>query len=61
MRRRGKKLKKRKNRRCSTYGQSTEVRDLLEPAETQVSQVNGASRRNSLVNRYFRQNFSDYS
>ncbi|XP_046596575.1 uncharacterized protein LOC107221273 [Neodiprion lecontei] len=39
MRRRGKRLRKRKCRRGSTYGQQNEVRDPPEPLETQVSQV----------------------
>lgn len=47
MKRRGKRLKKRKCRRGSAYGQQTEVRDPLEPPETQVSQVGDGSRRNS--------------
>ncbi|XP_063984096.1 uncharacterized protein LOC135166069 [Diachasmimorpha longicaudata] len=47
MRRRGKKLKKRKCRRGSAYGQQNEVRGPLEPLETQVSQVDDGSRRNS--------------
>ncbi|KAF7989052.1 hypothetical protein HCN44_007362 [Aphidius gifuensis] len=49
IKRRGKKLKKRKYRRGSAYGQQTEVRDLIEPAETQVSQVDDLSRRNSTL------------
>ncbi|KAH0949678.1 hypothetical protein HN011_010449 [Eciton burchellii] len=49
IRRRGKRLRKRKCRRGSAYGQQTEVRDLLEPAVTQVSQVDDGSRRSSLV------------
>ncbi|XP_011311961.1 uncharacterized protein [Fopius arisanus] len=47
MKRRGKKLKKRKCRRGSAYGQQNEVRGPLEPLETQVSQVDDGSRRNS--------------
>ncbi|XP_043272132.1 uncharacterized protein [Venturia canescens] len=47
MRRRGKRLRKRKCRRGSTYGQQNEVRDPPEPPETQVSQVDDESRRNS--------------
>ncbi|XP_074105861.1 uncharacterized protein LOC141531763 [Cotesia typhae] len=47
IRRRGKRLKKRRCRRGSAYGQQNEVRDPLEPAETQVSQVDDTSRRNS--------------
>ncbi|XP_071564290.1 uncharacterized protein [Temnothorax nylanderi] len=47
-RRRGKRLRKRKCRRDSTYGQQTEVRDPLEPTVTQVSQVGDGSRRSSL-------------
>ncbi|XP_015603078.1 uncharacterized protein LOC107271506 [Cephus cinctus] len=47
MRRRGKRLRKRKCRRGSTYGQQTEVRDPPEPLETQVSQIGGGSRRDS--------------
>ncbi|XP_012233187.1 uncharacterized protein [Linepithema humile] len=48
IRRRGKRLRKRKCRRGSTYGQQTEVRDPLEPAVTQVSQIGNGSRRPSL-------------
>ncbi|XP_020287121.1 uncharacterized protein LOC109856364 [Pseudomyrmex gracilis] len=48
IRRRGKRLRKRKCRRGSTYGQQTEVRDLLEPTVTQVSQIENSSRRSSL-------------
>ncbi|KAG7209056.1 hypothetical protein KM043_015213 [Ampulex compressa] len=48
VRRRGKRLRKRKCRRGSTYGQQTEVRDLLEPTETQVSQIGDGSRRTSV-------------
>ncbi|XP_032683988.1 uncharacterized protein LOC116850147 [Odontomachus brunneus] len=49
IRRRGKRLRKRKCRRGSTYGQQTEVRDLLEPTVTQVSQIGGdGSRRPSV-------------
>ncbi|KAL0121012.1 hypothetical protein PUN28_008622 [Cardiocondyla obscurior] len=47
-RRRGKRLRKRKCRRGSTYGQQTEVRDPLEPTVTQVSQIGDGSRRSSL-------------
>ncbi|XP_018318377.1 uncharacterized protein [Mycetomoellerius zeteki] len=47
-RRRGKRLRKRKCRRGSTYGQQTEVRDPLEPTVTQVSQIGNGSRRSSL-------------
>ncbi|XP_015114964.1 uncharacterized protein LOC107039718 [Diachasma alloeum] len=47
MKRRGKKLKKRKCRRGSAYGQQNEVRGPLEPLETQVSQVEDGSRRSS--------------
>ncbi|KAL6260362.1 hypothetical protein P5V15_007892 [Pogonomyrmex californicus] len=47
-RRRGKRLRKRKCRRGSTYGQQTEVRDPLEPTVTQVSQIGNGSRRASL-------------
>lgn len=47
-RRRGKRLRKRKCRRGSTYGQQTEVRDPLEPTVTQVSQIENGSRRSSL-------------
>ncbi|XP_011332827.2 uncharacterized protein LOC105276697 [Ooceraea biroi] len=46
--RRGKRLRKRKSRRGSTYGQQTEVRDPLEPVVTQVSQTEDTSRRSSL-------------
>lgn len=49
VRRRGKRLRKRKCRRGSTYGQQTEVRDPLEPTITQVSQIGNGSRRPSLV------------
>lgn len=49
IRRRGKRLRKRKCRRGSTYGQQTEVRDPLEPTVTQVSQIGNGSRRPSLV------------
>jgi len=49
IRRRGKRLRKRKCRRGSAYGQQTEVRDLPEPAVTQVSQVGDGSRRSSLM------------
>lgn len=49
VRRRGKRLRKRKYRRGSTYGQQTEVRDPLEPTVTQVSQIENGSRRPSLV------------
>lgn len=48
IRRRGKRLRKRKCRRDSAYGQQTEVRDLLEPTETQVSQIADGSRRPSV-------------
>ncbi|XP_066596183.1 uncharacterized protein [Prorops nasuta] len=48
IRRRGKRLRKRKCRRDSTYGQQTEVRDPPEPSETQVSQVESGSRRESI-------------
>ncbi|XP_018053999.1 PREDICTED: uncharacterized protein LOC108690954 [Atta colombica] len=48
IRRRGKRLRKRKCRRGSTYGQQTEVRDPLEPTVTQVSQIGNGSRRSSL-------------
>ncbi|XP_048507650.1 uncharacterized protein LOC105685921 [Athalia rosae] len=47
MRRRGKRLRKRKCRRGSTYGQQTEVRDPPEPLETQVSQVETGYKNNS--------------
>ncbi|XP_034943507.1 uncharacterized protein [Chelonus insularis] len=47
LKRRGKRLKKRRCRRGSGYGQLNEVRDPLEPLETQVSQVEDTSRRNS--------------
>ncbi|XP_070170921.1 uncharacterized protein [Polyergus mexicanus] len=47
IRRRGKRLRKRKCRRGSTYGQQTEVRDPLEPTVTQVSQIGNGSRRTS--------------
>ncbi|KAM0734896.1 hypothetical protein ACS0PU_011009 [Formica fusca] len=47
IRRRGKRLRKRKCRRGSTYGQQTEVRDPLEPTVTQVSQIGNGSRRPS--------------
>ena len=48
MRRRGKlRRKKRKCRRGSIYGQQTEVRELPEPLETQVSQCDDGSRRGS--------------
>ncbi|XP_014478936.1 PREDICTED: uncharacterized protein LOC106746654 [Dinoponera quadriceps] len=47
IRRRGKRLRKRKCRRGSTYGQQTEVRDPLEPTVTQVSQIGDGSRRPS--------------
>ncbi|KAK0174872.1 hypothetical protein PV327_010591 [Microctonus hyperodae] len=49
IKRRGKRLKKRKCRRGSNYGQQCEVRDPLEPPETQVSQVNDGSRKNSAL------------
>ncbi|XP_043504945.1 uncharacterized protein LOC122525966 isoform X2 [Polistes fuscatus] len=48
VRRRGKKLRKRKCRRDSIYGQQTEVRDPFEPLETQISQTNDESRRASI-------------
>ncbi|KAI4499525.1 hypothetical protein M0802_005421 [Mischocyttarus mexicanus] len=48
VRRRGKKLRKRKCRRDSIYGQQTEVRDPFEPLETQISQTGDESRRASL-------------
>lgn len=50
IRRRGKRLKKRKCRRGSMYGQQTsEVRDPPEPSETQVStQFDEATRLNIL-------------
>ncbi|XP_050445530.1 uncharacterized protein LOC126848583 [Cataglyphis hispanica] len=48
VRRRGKRLRKRKCRRGSTYGQQTEVRDPLEPTVTQVSQIGNGSRRSSV-------------
>lgn len=48
IRRRGKRLRKRKCRRGSTYGQQTEVRDPLEPTVTQVSQIGNGSRRPSV-------------
>lgn len=49
VRRRGKKLRKKKCRRNSIYGQQTEVRDPFEPPETQISQAGNESRRASLV------------
>ncbi|XP_047359858.1 uncharacterized protein LOC124953056 isoform X3 [Vespa velutina] len=48
VRRRGKKLRKRKCRRNSIYGQQTEVRDPFEPPETQISQTENESRRASV-------------
>ncbi|KAL2723869.1 uncharacterized protein V1478_008382 [Vespula squamosa] len=48
VRRRGKKLRKRKCRRNSIYGQQTEVRDPFEPPETQISQTGNESRRASV-------------
>ncbi|CAL7933188.1 unnamed protein product [Xylocopa violacea] len=48
IRRRGKRLRKGKCRRGSTYGQQTEVRDLFEPAETQISHIGDGSRRTSV-------------
>lgn len=49
VRRRGKRLRKRKHRRGSGYGQQTEVRDLFETTETQISHIGDGSRRTSLV------------
>lgn len=49
VRRRGKRLRKRKHRRGSGYGQQTEVRDLFETTETQISHIEDGSRRTSLV------------
>nr|XP_050858794.1 uncharacterized protein LOC127067642 isoform X2 [Vespula vulgaris] len=48
VRRRGKKLRKKKCRRNSIYGQQTEVRDPFEPPETQISQAGNESRRASV-------------
>ncbi|XP_057321004.1 uncharacterized protein LOC130664863 isoform X2 [Microplitis mediator] len=52
IRRRGKRLKKRRCRRGSAYGQQNEVRDPLEPTETQVSQVADSCRRKSSVTQH---------
>nr|XP_012139030.1 PREDICTED: uncharacterized protein LOC100880229 isoform X1 [Megachile rotundata] len=49
IRRRGKRLRKGKCRRGSAYGQQTEVRDLFETTETQISHIGDGSRRTSLV------------
>lgn len=49
VRRRGKRLRKGRCRRGSTYGQQIEVRDLFEPTETQISHIGDGSRRTSLV------------
>ncbi|XP_054013878.1 uncharacterized protein LOC128895373 [Hylaeus anthracinus] len=46
--RRGKRLRKGKYRRRSTYRQQTEVHDLLEPTETQISHIGDGSRRTSI-------------
>ncbi|KZC04508.1 PREDICTED: uncharacterized protein LOC107189807 [Dufourea novaeangliae] len=48
IRRRGKRLRKGKNRSGSTYRQHTEVHDLLEPTETQISHIGDGSRRTSI-------------
>nr|XP_034188953.1 uncharacterized protein LOC117608246 [Osmia lignaria] len=48
VRRRGKRLRKGKCRRGSTYGQQTEVRDLFEATDTQISRIGDASRRTSV-------------
>lgn len=48
-RRRGRRLRKGKCRRGSGYGQQTEVRDLFEPTDTQISHIGDGSRRTSLV------------
>lgn len=48
VRRRGKRLRKRKHRRGSGYGQQTEVRDLFETTETQISHIGDGSRRTSI-------------
>ncbi|XP_031843917.2 uncharacterized protein LOC116431927 isoform X2 [Nomia melanderi] len=48
IRRRGKRLRKGKNRSGSTYRQHTEVHDLLEPTETQISHIGDGSRRTSV-------------
>lgn len=52
-RRRGKRLRKGKYRRGSAYRQQTEVHDLLEPTETQISHIGDGSRRTSLVKRFY--------
>ena len=49
IRRRGKRLRKGKRRRGSGYGQQTEVRDLFEPTDTQISHIGDGSRRTSYV------------
>ncbi|XP_076668213.1 uncharacterized protein LOC143368881 isoform X2 [Andrena cerasifolii] len=48
IRRRGKRLRKGKCRRGSAYGHQAEVRDLLEPTETQISHIGDGSRRTSI-------------
>ncbi|XP_076646760.1 uncharacterized protein LOC143355630 [Halictus rubicundus] len=48
IRRRGKRLRKGKNRSGSAYRQYTEVHDLLEPTETQISHIGDGSRRTSV-------------
>nr|XP_033325554.1 uncharacterized protein LOC117220030 [Megalopta genalis] len=48
IRRRGKRLRKGKNRCGSAYRQHTEVHDLLEPMETQISHIGDGSRRTSV-------------
>ncbi|CAD1479692.1 unnamed protein product, partial [Heterotrigona itama] len=48
IRRRGKRLRKGKRRRGSGYGQQTEVRDLFEPTDTQISHIGDGSRRTSI-------------
>ncbi|XP_050585967.1 uncharacterized protein LOC126920083 [Bombus affinis] len=47
-RRRGRRLRKGKCRRGSGYGQQTEVRDLFEPTDTQISHIGDGSRRTSI-------------
>ncbi|CAK9795841.1 hypothetical protein ANTQUA_LOCUS512 [Anthophora quadrimaculata] len=48
VRRRGKRLRKGKCRRGSAYGQQTEVCDLLESTETQISHIGNKSTRTSI-------------
>ncbi|XP_076282435.1 uncharacterized protein LOC143209959 [Lasioglossum baleicum] len=48
IRRRGKRLRKGKNRSGSAYRHHTEVHDLLEPTETQISHIGDGSRRTSV-------------